>query len=85
MRMISHQVWKRGFLCSLLRGTSILASIGLFDMEARERRKVLGVQRGKHEMVRECCGADEAIQHLPHRDSDGSVQTMPELCGKSPL
>jgi hypothetical protein len=45
-----------------LNGASALASIGPFDVEARERRKVLGVERGKHEMVRECCGVDEAMQ-----------------------
>ena len=44
-------------------GASLLASIGPFDVEAWERRKVLGVQRGKDEMVCECCGADEAVQH----------------------
>jgi hypothetical protein len=46
-----------------LNGASLLASIGPFDVEAWERRKVLGVQRGQDEMVRECCDADEAIQH----------------------
>jgi hypothetical protein len=40
----------------------VLASIRPFNVEARERRKVLGVQCGKDEMVRECCGTDEAIQ-----------------------
>jgi Carbohydrate-selective porin, OprB family len=46
-----------------LNGASLLTSIGPFDVQAWERRKVLGVQRGQDEMVRECCGADEAIQH----------------------
>ena len=32
-------------------------------MEAWERRKVLGVQRGQDEMVCDGCGADEAIQY----------------------
>jgi hypothetical protein len=46
-----------------LNSANALASIGPFDVEARERCRVLGVQRGKDEMVCECCGADEAIQH----------------------
>ena len=41
------------------RGT--LASIRPFDVETWERREVLGVQRGKDEMVCDGCGADEAI------------------------
>jgi hypothetical protein len=40
-----------------------LASIGPFDAKARERREVLGVQRGKDEVVCDGCGADEAIQY----------------------
>jgi hypothetical protein len=35
-----------------------LDSIGPFDAKARERCKVLGVQRGKDEMVCDGCGAD---------------------------
>jgi hypothetical protein len=46
-------------------GASALASRGPFAVEARERCKGLGVQRGKDELVRECGGADEAIPH-PH-------------------
>jgi hypothetical protein len=46
-----------------LHDMGVLASIGPFDAKARERRKVLGVQRGKDEMVCDGCGADEAIQH----------------------
>jgi hypothetical protein len=40
-----------------------LASRGPFDAKARERREVLGVQRGKDEMVCDGCSADEAIQY----------------------
>ena len=40
-----------------------LASIRPFDVKARERHKVLDVQRGKDEMMCDCCGADEAIQY----------------------
>jgi hypothetical protein len=44
-----------------IRDMGALDSIGPFDAKARERRKVLGVQRGKDEMVCDGCGADEAI------------------------
>ncbi len=46
-----------------IRDMGALASIGPFDAKARERRKVLGVQRGQGEMVCDSRGADEAIQY----------------------
>jgi TIR domain len=46
-----------------LNGANVPASIGPFNLEAWERRKVLGIQRGEDEMMRECCGADKAIRH----------------------